>query len=221
VLVDVLQTARRSRGSFTNRFWHLGALGLFLLAIVDSSPVPTFAGADILTAILSASRLHPWYEYGAAATAGSVIGAYLTFRIARRAGLAFLDSRFGHRRLVALLKLFRKHGTAALAVSCAIPLPFPTSAFFAAAGASNYRVPRFLRIVAPSRAARYFFVAFLAHRYGRQFVRAVLHPERYWGWLLLFAAIIIAVVTAVVLINRRLQAAGAEEESAPTADRAA
>jgi hypothetical protein len=44
-------------------FAHLGALGLFAFAILDSSPVPTFGGADILLIILVATRPHPWYEY--------------------------------------------------------------------------------------------------------------------------------------------------------------
>ena len=79
----------------TSVFRHLGALGLFFLAILDSSPLPTFGGPDILTTILAASHRNPWYEYAAFATAGSVIGAYLTFRIARRAGSAYLHSKFG------------------------------------------------------------------------------------------------------------------------------
>jgi membrane protein YqaA with SNARE-associated domain len=87
-------------------FRHLGALGLFLLAILDSSPLPTFGGPDILTAILAASHRDPWYEYAAVATAGSVIGAYLTFRLARRAGSAYLHSKFGHRKLDVILRYF-------------------------------------------------------------------------------------------------------------------
>src|ERR1700691_6113649 len=117
-------------------FRHLGAFGLFFLAILDSSPLPTFGGPDILTAILAASHRDPWYEYAAVATAGSVIGAYLTFRLARKAGSAYLHSRFGHRKLDAILKLFHKWGTSALAVSTAVPIPMPTSMLFAAAGAS-------------------------------------------------------------------------------------
>src|SRR5437899_2971157 len=82
-----IQNARRNRGhGLTSMFRHLGALGLFFLAILDSSPLPTFGGPDILTAILAASHRNPWYEYAAVATAGSVIGALLTFRVARRAG---------------------------------------------------------------------------------------------------------------------------------------
>ncbi len=175
------------------------------MGIVDSSPVPTFAGADILTAILAASHHNPWWEYALVVTAGSTIGAYLTYRLARRAGIVYMDSKFGHARVIALLKLFRKHGTSALAVSTAVPLPFPTSALFAAAGASGYRVRRYLSIVAPCRAARYTLVALLADHYGRSFVRAVRHPNQYWGWLLLFAGIVVAAVAVVIFVNKRLQ----------------
>ena len=134
-----IQNVTPPRGhNITAMFRHLGALGLFFLAILDSSPLPTFGGTDILTAILAASQRNPWYEYAAVATAGSVIGAYLTFRIARKAGLAYLHSRFGNRKLDAILSFFQKWGTGGLAVSTAVPFPFPTSVFFAAAGASNY-----------------------------------------------------------------------------------
>jgi membrane protein YqaA with SNARE-associated domain len=102
VLVDSLAVFVGSQigDSFTSIFRHLGALGLFSLAIVDSSPLPTFGGPDILTAILAASHRNPWYEYAAVATAGSVIGAYLTFRLARKAGSAYLHSKFAHRKYV-------------------------------------------------------------------------------------------------------------------------
>src|ERR1035438_4510987 len=69
--------------------------GLFSLAIVDSSPLPIFGGPDILTAILAASHRNPWYQYAAVATAGSVIGAYLTFRLARKAGSAYCTASSG------------------------------------------------------------------------------------------------------------------------------
>src|ERR1700746_3137568 len=122
--------------SLASMFRHLGALGLFFLAVLDSSPLPTFGGPDILIAILAASHRNPWYEYAAVATAGSVIGAYLTFRIARKAGSAYLNSKFGEGKVSTLLKVFKKWGAGTLVASTAVPFPFPTSMFFAAAGAS-------------------------------------------------------------------------------------
>ena len=203
----VIQNTRPHRGhGVTSMFRHLGALGLFFLAILDSSPLPTFGGPDILTAILAASHRNPWYEYAAVATAGSVIGAYLTFRIARRAGSAYLSSKFGNRKLDATLSFFHRWGTSALAASTAVPFPFPTSVFFGAARVSNYSIGRFLTVVTICRAARYGIIAIIADHYGRHFVRVLRHPSQYWGWLLLFAAVIFSLIMAGIVLNRRLSA---------------
>jgi membrane protein YqaA with SNARE-associated domain len=186
---------------------HLGALGLFLLAILDSSPLPTFGGPDILTAVLAASHGSTWYEYAIAASLGSVIGAYLTFRLARRAGMSYLRKKFGQKRVPTLLKIYAKSETGVLTVSSAVPFPFPTSVFFAAAGASNYNLRKFIAVVAISRAARYSLIAILADYYGRHFISVVSHPDRYWGWLVFFAAVIAALAATGILINRKLEAA--------------
>ncbi len=204
----LVHTARRSssRGVMAV-FRHLGPLGLFSLAILDSSPLPTFAGADILTAILAASHRNLWYEYAAVATAGSLIGACITFSLARRAGIAYVNSRFGQDRVATLLEVFQNWGTGVLAISTAVPFPFPTSALFAAAGVSGYGYRKFFATVALCRAARYSLIGILAANYGRRFVRFLRRPDQYWGWLLLFAAIIAVLVATGVTINRRLQAA--------------
>ena len=191
--------------TFASTLRHLGALGLFFLAILDSSPLPTFGGPDILTAVLAASHRNPWYEYAATATAGSVLGAYLTFRLARQAGSAYLESKFKKGKLAKFLKLFRKWGTGTLAASTAIPLPSPTSMFFAAAGASDYPPGEFLAIVTLCRAVRYSAIAFIADHYGRHFIRALRHPTQHWGWILLFVGMTIGLVVGGILVNRRLE----------------
>jgi membrane protein YqaA with SNARE-associated domain len=206
----LIQSVTPSRGhGITSVLGHLGALGLFFVAIIDSSPLPTFGGPDILTAILAGRQTNPWYEFAAVATAGSVIGAYFTFRIARTAGSAYLHSRFGNRKVDAMLQFFQKWGTGVLVASTAIPFPFPTSLLFAAAGASKYSVARFLTVVTICRGARYTLVAIIADHYGRHIVRVLLHPAQYWGWLLLFAALILSVILAGVMLNKRLAAATA------------
>jgi membrane protein YqaA with SNARE-associated domain len=203
----LLQAAKPARArSVTATFRHFGALGLFFLAILDSTPLPTFGGPDILIAILAGSHRNPWYEYVAAATAGSVIGAYITFRLARGAGAAYLDTKFGQGKVRAFLRLFQRWGTGTLVATTAIPFPFPTSMVFAAAGASDYRLSKYLAVVSICRAARYSAIAIVADLYGRHFIRVIRHPLQYWGWFLLFAALAAGLIGAGILINRRIEA---------------
>jgi membrane protein YqaA with SNARE-associated domain len=212
VWIEFIQkrAARPRSQSFATTSRHLGALGLFFLAILDSSPIPTFGGPDILTAILAASHRNPWYEYAVVATAGSVIGAYLTFRIARTAGSAYLESKFKKGKVAKFLKLFNKWGSGTLFASVAIPFPTPTSMFFAAAGASNFRTGKFLAIVAIGRALRYSLIAIIADHYGRHLIRVLRHPTQYWGWLVLLVVLMAGLVTGGILINRQLEPAPAE-----------
>jgi membrane protein YqaA with SNARE-associated domain len=211
VFLKLLQTASqrtaRPRGLAALRY--LGALGLFLLAVVDSLPLPTLAGPDILIAVLAARHRDPWFEYVAVASAGSLLGAYITFRLARRAGMAYIESKFRRGRLPSMLRFFRKQATGALVASTAIPFPFPTSVLFAAAGASEYDGRKFLILVALCRLLRYSVVALVAQRYGRYFIRVLRHPTRDWGWLLLMLAVAGLVVLAWILgARRRASAAG-------------
>lgn len=204
------RVARRSSPTVLTTLRHLGAAGLFFLAILDSSPIPTFAGPDILTAILAASHRPLWYEYAAAATAGSVIGAYITFRLAHKAGSAYLESKFKKNRLSKFLNLFKRWGTGTLIASTAIPLPSPTSLFFAAAGASDYPRSKFLAIVGMARAVRYFGIAYIAGHYGRHFLRVLRHPTQHWGWLLLFIGVTAALIVGGIVATRQLETVQAE-----------
>ena len=178
---------------------------MFFLAVLDGTPLPTFGGPDILIVILVVSHRNPWYEYTAAATIGSVIGAYLTFRLARQAGKAYVDSKFSGQRIPKLMRAFDRWGMGVVIASCAIPLPLPTSMFFAAAGASGkYRSPTFLTAVTLARGFRYTGVAIVAHLYGRHVIRVLRHPTQYWGWLLMFSAVFVLLILGGILINRRV-----------------
>lgn len=189
---------------------HLGGLGLFIIAILDSSPLPTFGGTDILTAILAARHVEPWYYYAAIATLGSVIGAYVTFRGARLAGSDYLQRKFGKRRVATFLEQFEHWGTGGLAVSTAVPFPFPTSALFAAAGVLKYSRRKFLLVVTLCRGARYAVISLVAFHYGRHFIRVLRHPGQYYGWFLAIVIAVMALVAAAITMQRKLQPASGE-----------
>jgi len=180
------QVAAKPSGGYTYTLLHMGVLGLFVLGALDSLPFPTFGGSDILTAILAAHHGNIWYEFAAVATAGSLLGAYINFSLARRAGMTYLHDKFGRGRLARLLRLFERWGTGVLVVCTVIPF-FPASVCFAAAGAFGYPKPKYLAVVGICRAAHYSLVAILADHYGRHFTRVVRHPDDYWGWLLPWA----------------------------------
>lgn len=184
---------------------HLGGLGLFGLAVIDSTPIPTFAGPDILTAILAARQQEPWYYYAAVATAGSVLGAFLMYRMARKAGLDYLNRKFGPSKVASLLKYFERWGASPLAVSTALPLPFPTSAFFAAAGALDYPRRDFLIVVTLARAARYAAIAAIASHYGRRFVHGLRHLGQHPGWLLVIAVAAVLMAGGALVLKKRLE----------------
>jgi membrane protein YqaA with SNARE-associated domain len=151
----------------------------------------------------------PWYEYAAVATIGSTIGAYITFRLARKAGEAYLEHKFGTQRVAGYLGIFKKWGTGTLIASSAIPFPFPTSLVFAAACASDYQLSKYVAIVAISRGVRYTAIAMVADLFGRRFARMFQHPAQYWGWFLLFTAAVVVLIGAGILINKRLMATAA------------
>jgi membrane protein YqaA with SNARE-associated domain len=197
--------ARRHTVNYMTWLRHMGVFGLFLLAIADSTPLPTFAGPDILTAIFAARHRDPWYYYAAVTTIGSVIGACITYRMAQRAGAGYLREKFGERKVAKLLAFFKKWGTGALVLSSAVPFPSPTSAFFAAAGVLNYRRRNFVVVVTLSRAARYAAIASIASHYGRHFILALRHPAKYYGVLLVIAGAVFVLVLAAILLHRQLE----------------
>ena len=194
------RTPRPSGWEVTLR--HLGAFGLFALAILDGSPIPTLGGPDLVTAILAARHREPWYFYAAVATVGGVIGSLITYSIARKAGETYLTRKFGERRVHYLFDFIRQWGGGALIVATLLPPPFPATMVFTAAGILGYPPRRYLGAIALGRAIRYGLLAWAAEHYGRHFVRLVRHPERYVGWSILIGGLVILMVATGVVTWR-------------------
>lgn len=155
----------------------LGGLGLVILGVADSSVIPTFGSLDILTAILATKNHELWPYYAAASTVGSLVGAYLTYRISVRAGEEWLEKRIGAKRSRQIQGLIKRWGFAAVFVSCIAPPPFPTSPFFVGAGALRYSPGKFVSAVIAGRALRYTAIGFLAAKYGHTILRFLRHPR--------------------------------------------
>ena len=92
--------------SFISTLRHLGGLGVFILAALDSSVLPTLGAVDALTILLAARHPELWPYYAMCSTAGSLSGASLAYRLS---GLGVLHGRIkgaAFDRVTAFLKRF-------------------------------------------------------------------------------------------------------------------
>jgi membrane protein YqaA with SNARE-associated domain len=163
------------------RHWidHLGGLGFIPLGILDSSVIPLPGSMDVLTIFLSERHKQLWFYYALMATAGSVIGGFFTYRLARKGGKETLARRFPSKNLEKVYKTFEHWGLGAIAIPALLPPPVPMLPFLFAAGAMQYPVRKFLLALTLGRLVRYTLLAFLAARYGRQilaFIAQYGHP---------------------------------------------
>ena len=150
---------------------HLGGPGLILLGLLDNSIIPLPGSMDVITILLAAHRREPWVYYAFMATAGSVLGGYLTYRMARKGGKETLEKRFSKKKAARIYGIFEKWGFAAVAIPALLPPPFPIVAMLLAAGALQYPTRKFLAALAVGRAVRYSLLAYLGFHYGRHIVR--------------------------------------------------
>ena len=97
-----------STRNLTRWLLHLGGIGLIPLGLLDSSVVPIPGSMDVATILLSAREKHLWLYYALMATAGSVLGAFLTFRLARKGGKEALAKKFSKQRVDKVLKTYER-----------------------------------------------------------------------------------------------------------------
>jgi membrane protein YqaA with SNARE-associated domain len=181
--------------------FHLGGLGFIPLGLIDSSVFPLPGSMDVLTIILSAHNQELWLYYALMATAGSVMGGYVTYRLARKGGKETLERKFSAKTLNKTYSLFARWGFGAIAIIALLPPPAPMVAFMLAAGAMQYSVQKFLLALTLGRTIRYSLLAFLAARYGRHVLTIIsrhLRPVH-----IAIIGLIAAVVAVLIFILAR------------------
>ncbi len=174
---------------------HLGGLGLIPLGLLDNSPIPIPGSMDVVLMILCVRAQESWVYYALMATAGSLVGGFVTYRLARRGGRGTLKRRFPRWHMDNVNKIFERWGFSAVAIPAFLPPPFPITPFLVAAGAMQYPVKKFLAALALGRIPRYALLAYLSARYGRKIIRLLLHP----GEPLILTLVALVVVTALVI----------------------
>jgi membrane protein YqaA with SNARE-associated domain len=170
VIAALLPAAARSVRRW---LFHLGGLGLIPLGLLDSSPIPVPGILDVATLVLSSRHEQLWLYYGLMATAGSVIGGFVTYRLARKGGKEALDRRFSRRKVDKVCEIFGRWGFGAIVIPALLPPPVPMVPFLLASGAMQYPTRKFLAALSLGRTFRYLILSYLAARYGRQIIAFV------------------------------------------------
>jgi membrane protein YqaA with SNARE-associated domain len=174
---------------------HLGGLGLIPLGLLDNSIVPIPGSMDVVLIILCARQEEWWFYYALMATAGGVIGGYVTYRLARKGGKQALERRFPPRQVARVNKIFGRWGFSAIAVPALLPPPFPITPFLIAAGAMQYPLRKFLASLAAGRVVRYVILGYLSARYGRRIIGFIAkhgHPVALTVIVVVIAAVLVA-----------------------------
>lgn len=184
-------------------FLHLGGVGLIPLGLLDSSVIPLPGSMDIATILLAARDKRLWLYYAAMATAGSLLGGYLTYRIARKGGKEALNKRFSGSKVTRIVRIFERFGFAAIAVPALLPPPVPFVPFVIAAGALQYSRAKFLTALALGRAARYTILAFLGATYGRHIISVF---TRHMALAIAIAATLAAVCIVAAILAWKAKA---------------
>jgi membrane protein YqaA with SNARE-associated domain len=188
------------------RHWiyQLGGLGFIPLGLLDSSVIPLPGSMDVLTIFLSARNEQLWSYYALMATVGSVLGGFVTYRLARKGGKETLARRFQATKLKKVYEIFERWGLGAIAVPALLPPPVPMVPFLFAAGAMQYPMRKFLFALTLGRSVRYTLLAFLAARYGRPiltFISKHGHPVL----LIVIGLVALAAVVLFVVLGGRRQ----------------
>src|SRR5271157_5123012 len=186
---------------------HLGGPGLILLGLADNSLIPLPGSTDVVTILLAAHHRTLWVYYALMATAGAVLGGYLTYRMARKGGKETLERRFSKKKTDKIYAIFSRWGFAAVAIPAVLPPPFPIVPMLLAAGAMQYPTRKFLTALAVGRGIRFTILAYLGVRYGRHIVR--LFALYYWPVLLfLIAFSVLGALYGLYEYKRRQKAEG-------------
>lgn len=186
----------------------LGAPGLFLVALLDSSFLSLPQVNDLLLVFMVTKYPSYWWLYAGMSTLGSIAGCVVMYLLARKGGERVLRKMVSAERMERGRKTFEKWGLLAVLVPSILPPPAPFKVFVLLAGVVQIPLWQFVAAIGLGRGFRYFGEALLALWYGQQamtFLDENLRPIS----LGLAAALVVGALLYALLRQRRTQQAGA------------
>ena len=145
----------------------IGAPGIFLIAVLDSSLLTLPEINDIIIVSQVIDRPSKVFYLPLLTAIGSVIGCLLLYGVAWKGGDAFLRNRFSAGPVRRVEQFYARFGMLALIIPALCPPPTPFKIFVATAGALRFPKSKFIVAVLFARTFRYLVEGILAVLYGR------------------------------------------------------
>jgi len=187
----------------------LGGPGLVVLGIADNSVIPLTGSMDVLTIWLAARHRELWPYYAVMATAGAVLGGYITYSLGRKGGKEAIERKLNKQKAEKILARFSHWGFRTVAVSALLPPPFPLVPVLLAAGALQYSRKKFVGALALGRGIRYLLLAGFGSLYGKAIVQFFTRYYKPAVLILVGLAVIGAIVSIAEYLRSRKNGAGA------------
>jgi membrane protein YqaA with SNARE-associated domain len=180
-----------------------GPLGVFFLAIIDSAGIPMVAGVDALVVLIAVWDRAHGYQAAVAATLGSIVGSMALFLIARKGGEEYLHRYTSSGRGARMRAWFVEYGLLTVFVPALVVVPLPLKLFVLSAGALEVNPVRFGVVLFLARIPRYFFLAWLGSRLGKDTLPYLQHHA--WQFLVFAVALFGALYLFIRFVHRRKQ----------------
>lgn len=184
-----------------------GPTGLFALAVLDGAGLTIPGGVDALIIYLASRAPRSVVLYALLTVAGSTIGNFILFMIARKGGEAYLHRHTLSRGGALFRRWFQHYGLLAVFIAALVPLPvMPMKIFVLCSGALGVPPHAFIITFVGARIPRYFALAYLGASMGDN---ALLYLRQHVWQLVAFAAALLLVLFLIVKIHdyRRARAA--------------
>ena len=176
-----------------------GGLGMFVIALLDSSFLSFPQVNDLLIIVASTRNPSRMPYYAGMTTLGSLIGCFALYVVIRRGGEKFVRNKLKGRYFDRAIALYQKYGLMAVIVPALLPPPVPFKAFVFLAAAAAVSPVKFGLAIVIGRGIRYFGQGYLAVLYGEQ---AADFMKKY-GAEIGVALAVVAVLAAVIIMKFR------------------
>jgi membrane protein DedA with SNARE-associated domain len=181
-LAAAVPAAARHPSPLIHLLLSFGLVGVFLVSIVDSSfvPLPIPGITDLMIVVLAAQHANLFLLIGAA-TVGSFLGGYFSYKVGQSGGMAFLEKHVPARIFKPVCHWMETHAILSVALPAILPPPMPLSPFVLAAGALKMSRNKFLITFTVSRFLRHAAAAGLGIYFGPHVLRMWNRFTRKWA----------------------------------------